>query len=85
MNEHSSATPQGASLPPASPPSGAEFGVSEQVFTVLVATVAALFGARARIAATSSTTLHAPALETALIQQWAMEGRRQIYFSHKVR
>jgi len=49
---------------------------------VIAASVAATLGARARIAAIR--TAPPPNVEM-LMQQWSLEGRRQIYSSHQIR
>ncbi len=63
-------------------------GVAGEAVPVILAVVAELFGARARVAAirpaATATPAAVPSTE-ALFQQWTYEGRRQIYSSHKVR
>jgi len=62
-----------------------DHGPSPEVTAVIAAAVATVLGAHARIAAVNlATTPTAPSVEM-LMQQWSMEGRRQIYSSHKVR
>lgn len=56
--------------------------LTPQVCAAIAAAVAVTYGSRARIAAVQ--TAHFPSVET-LMQQWSLEGRRQIYSSHKVR
>lgn len=55
---------------------------SMELMAIITAAVAATYGRRAHIVAVQ--TLHAPSVET-LMQQWSMEGRRQIYSSHTLR
>lgn len=54
-----------------------------ELVAVIAASVAATLGRRARVAAVQLAS-HPPSVE-ALMQQWSLEGRRQIYGSHKVR
>lgn len=74
---------------PAAAPEALQAGEEEdehilpEVVVVIAAAVSALLGARARIAAVELSK-HPPSVE-ALMQQWSLEGRRQIYSSHKVR
>lgn len=78
-------TPPPAPAPAPVPVPVAELGVSPEITAVIAASVATVLGARARIAAvTLIPTPAAPGVEM-LMQQWSMEGRRQIYSSHKVR
>ena len=49
---------------------------------IIAASVAAILGTRARIAAVHSAP---PPTVEMLMQQWSLEGRRQIYSSHQVR
>jgi hypothetical protein len=63
-------------------------GVASEAVPVILAVVAQMFGARARVASIRPTTTPPPAAipsTEALFQQWSYEGRRQIYSSHKVR
>ncbi len=74
-------TPNRASVPPAVPM--AKPGeLTPQVFAALAAAVATTCGTNARIAAVQTAKF--PSVET-LMLQWSVEGRRQIYSSHKVR
>jgi len=60
-------------------------GLSPEITAVIAASIATVLGARARVAAVRlAPTPAAPSVEV-LMQQWSMEGRRQIYSSHKVR
>jgi hypothetical protein len=70
---------QPAAAAPAAP---AEAGPPPEVFVVIAAAVAATLGRNARI-----TAVHAapPAASAAVMPQWSLEGRRQIYSSHQVR
>ena len=70
-------TTPGAAQPTATP--------STEVFAVIAAAVVATLGSRARIAAINPlVSTNKPAIDTSHLQ-WSMEGRRQIYSSHKVR
>ena len=57
-------------------------GPAPEILAVIAASIAASFGPRARIAAIQ--TAKPPNVEM-LMQQWSLEGRRQIYSSHQVR
>lgn len=57
---------------------------SPETLAIIACAVTAAFGARARVTAVSLAPPHAPSVE-ALMLQWSLEGRRQIYTSHKVR
>lgn len=57
--------------------------IPPEVVIVIAAAVSSLLGPRARISAVELSK-HPPSVE-ALMQQWSLEGRRQIYSSHKVR
>jgi hypothetical protein len=54
---------------------------SNEVLAIIAASVAAHLGSQARI---TSIRTGGPSVE-ALMQQWSLEGRRQIYSSHQVR
>lgn len=54
-----------------------------EVIAIIAAAVATSLGEKARVVAIKLTE-SAPSVEM-LMQQWSMEGRRQIYSSHKVR
>jgi len=56
--------------------------LTPSVCAVIAAAVATTCGPRARIAAVQAA--YHPSVE-ALMQQWSVEGRRQIYSSHKIR
>lgn len=56
-------------------------GPSHETLAIITACVAVSFGNRARITA---VVPGGPSVET-LMQQWSLEGRRQIYSSHQVR
>jgi hypothetical protein len=61
--------------------------VSAEIVPVVLATVAEMFGGRARVASIRravAVPVRVPSIE-ALMQEWSHEGRRQIYSSHKVR
>ena len=72
-------------VPAPAPAPVVELGVGPEITAVIAASVATVLGARARIAAvTLAATPANPSVEM-LMQLWSMEGRRQIYSSHKVR
>lgn len=54
---------------------------SREILAIIAASVAAHLGTQARI---TSIRTSGPSVET-LMQQWSLEGRRQIYSSHQVR
>lgn len=56
-----------------------------EVLAVIAAAVAAVFGAHARVTAVQFPVHHQSPSVEALMVQWSLEGRRQIYSSHKVR
>jgi hypothetical protein len=56
----------------------------EHVLPIIAAVVRMTFGKGARIAQIIPVKPAAPSVET-LMQQWSMEGRRQIYSSHQIR
>jgi len=58
--------------------------LAPEVVAVIAASISAVLGARARIASVRLPHHHTPSVE-ALMQQWSLEGRRQIYGSDKVR
>jgi len=55
-----------------------------EVLAIIACAVNVTFGERAQVTSVSLTPPHAPSVE-ALRLQWSLEGRRQIYTSHKVR
>lgn len=57
---------------------------SPQTLAIIAAVVRVTFGANARVAEVLQTRPAAPSVEM-LMQQWSMEGRRQIYSSHQIR
>lgn len=74
-------------LPPVRPagtPPVREAELSPEILAIIAAAVNATVGPRAQISAVSLLPAHAPSVEV-LMQQWSLEGRRQIYTSHKVR
>jgi hypothetical protein len=75
---HPEATPKPESLPVA------ETEISPETLAIIACAVNATIGPRAQISAVSLLPAHAPSIEV-LMQQWSLEGRRQIYTSHKVR
>lgn len=64
--------------------SAVEAGPTAEVFAVIAAAVAATFGSKAHIASINSVPATDEDTPSARLQ-WSMEGRRQIYSSHKVR
>ncbi len=68
-----------SALPSAAVP--APSGTSPETLALIAACVTVTFGHRARIA---SIRTAGPSVEV-LMQQWSLEGRRQIYSSHQVR
>jgi hypothetical protein len=62
----------------------AESGPSPEVLAVIAAAVAVTAGPRARIAEVVPVKTPPPSVEM-LMQQWSVEGRRQIYSSHQIR
>lgn len=64
----------------AAPPSQ----LSPETLAIIAAAVNATVGPRAQISAVALQPVPAPSVEV-LMQQWSLEGRRQIYTSHKVR
>lgn len=70
-------------LPP-KPPAPVSREPSPEVLAIIAGAVYATFGERAQVTSVSLTSPHAPSVE-ALMLQWSLEGRRQIYTSHKVR
>jgi hypothetical protein len=58
--------------------------LNPETAAIIACAVHAAFGSRAQITAVSLASPHAPSVE-ALMLQWSLEGRRQIYTSHKVR
>jgi hypothetical protein len=67
---------------PATPPP-ASTGTPVEIYAAIAAAVAVTLGARARVAAINAAPTE-PLADTSRLQ-WSMEGRRQIYSSHKVR
>ncbi len=70
---HPEAPPKARTAVPAGP--------SHETLAIITACVAVSFGNRAKI---TSVQPGGPSVET-LMQQWSLEGRRQIYSSHQVR
>lgn len=72
-------------LPPGASPEDVDVDLSPspQIVAVIAAAVSSQIGARARIA--SIRPAHAGPSVEMLMQQWSLEGRRQIYSSHQVR
>ena len=63
------------------PPASIETPV--EIYAVIAAAVAVTLGAKARVASITAAPTE-PSSESSRLQ-WSMEGRRQIYSSHKVR
>lgn len=59
-------------------------GPSPEVLAVIAAAVSVTVGPHARIAAVELVKTAPPSVEM-LMQQWSVEGRRQIYSSHQIR
>lgn len=57
---------------------------SIEIFAAIAAAIAVTLGNKARIASINPIVGAEPATESSRLQ-WSMEGRRQIYSSHKVR
>lgn len=70
--------------PKAAPAPVAEPGLSPEILAIIASAVNVTIGPRAQISSVSLLPAHAPSVEV-LMQQWSLEGRRQIYTSHKVR
>ena len=65
--------------------STSDAGPSPEIFAVIAAAVAATFGSKAQIASINTLPVGAAEGVASGRLQWSMEGRRQIYSSHKVR
>jgi hypothetical protein len=77
---HTDAPPRPAPLP-----APAETGPGPEIMAVIAAAVAVTAGPRVRIASVQLAPPAAPPSVEMLMQQWSIEGRRQIYSSHQVR
>lgn len=75
---HSSAPTAPATATPVVAPSA-------EVFAAIAAAVAVTFGSKARIASVQPDDSTEISIIDPSRQQWSIEGRRQIYSSHKVR
>ena len=75
---HPDPAPKAATLPASEP------GLSPEILAIIASAVNVTVGPRAQISAVSLLPAHAPSVEV-LMQQWSLEGRRQIYSSHQVR
>jgi hypothetical protein len=75
---HPEAPPKPAPVPVA------ETEISPETLAIIACAVNATIGPRAQVSAVSLLPAHTPSIEV-LMQQWSLEGRRQIYTSHKVR
>jgi hypothetical protein len=64
-----------------SPPPAIDESIPGEVMALISAAVAMTLGKHARIAAVAPV----PAPPVELLQQWSIEGRRQIYSSHQIR
>jgi hypothetical protein len=58
--------------------------ITPQTLAIIASVVNVTVGPRAQIKAVEPAPVPAPSVE-ALMLQWSLEGRRQIYTSHKVR
>ncbi len=76
--------PEARPKAPVSTAAPAEDALSPELLAVIAAAVAVTAGPRARIAAVIPIKPAAPSVEM-LMQQWSVEGRRQIYSSHQIR
>jgi len=65
------------------PAPAANLEAPAEIFAAIAAAVAVTLGAKARVLAINAAPTE-PMAETSRLQ-WSMEGRRQIYSSHKVR
>ena len=72
--------PATTTAPAPAPAARAADDIPGEVMALIAAAVAVTVGPNARIAAVHPT---APSLD--LLQQWSVEGRRQIYSSHQIR
>ena len=70
-------------LPPEAAPVS-DSGLTPEILAIIASAVDVTIGPRAQVTAVSLLPAHAPSVE-ALMLQWSLEGRRQIYTSHKVR
>jgi hypothetical protein len=68
-------------VPPPAPPAEE---ISPTVLAIIAAAVEVTVGPRARIAGVVAAPAPTPSVEM-LMQQWSIEGRRQIYSSHQIR
>ncbi len=71
-------------VPVMAPPTPPDSRLSPEILAIIACAVNVTLGSRTQITAVSLSTAHAPSVE-ALMLQWSLEGRRQIYTSHKVR
>ena len=72
-------------LPPTQPTPIVDSAPSAEIFAAIAAAVAVTFGGKARIASVQpAIPLDSDGVDPSRLQ-WSMEGRRQIYSSHKVR
>jgi hypothetical protein len=69
--------PVAAPVPAAAAVAPVPAGIAPETMAIIAACVALTYGKRARIASIRPADL--------LLQQWSVEGRRQIYSSHQVR
>lgn len=72
------------SAPPSSVAMQTRSGPTPEVLAVIAAAVEVSVGQNARIAEVHPVKPVVPGVE-ALMQQWSVEGRRQIYSSHQIR
>jgi hypothetical protein len=74
----------GEKISPGKAATPASSGLKPELLAAIVASVSADLGPGARITSIRPTPVKPPSVE-GLMQQWSLEGRRQIYSSHKVR
>jgi hypothetical protein len=80
---HPDAPPRPVSRPAPAPT--VSLDIPPEITAVIAASIATVLGARARVAAVALVPGPTNPSVEMLMQQWSMEGRRQIYSSHKVR
>ncbi len=78
---HPEPPPRPAAPTPVAPPVDE---ISPAILAIIAAAVEVTVGPRARIASVVPVQPASPSVEM-LMQQWSIEGRRQIYSSHQIR
>lgn len=78
------AKPEKAIEPPRTEAKSAVDPLPPEILAIIAAAVRVTFGAGVRIAQIVPAKPTPPSVEM-LMQQWSMEGRRQIYSSHQIR